>query len=60
MFHGSGLEFAEAREYVPGDAIKSIDWKTTAKEQNTYVKEFEEDREIHLHCILDITKTQFF
>ena len=59
-FTWNGLEYAEAREYVPWDNIKSIDWKTTAKEQKTYIKEFEEDRELHLYFVLDLTRSQFF
>ena len=45
-FRGSGIEFAEAREYVPGDDVRRIDWNITARTGTPWVKEFVEERAI--------------
>ena len=41
LFTGSGLEYAQSRPYEPGDPIKQIDWRMTARASRTYVKEYE-------------------
>ena len=48
MFQGEGFEFAELREYVYGDDIRKIDWKTTAKLSKPYVKVYKEERELNI------------
>jgi uncharacterized protein (DUF58 family) len=48
LFHGEGFEFAELREYVYGDDIRKIDWKTTAKLGKPYVKIYREERELNV------------
>lgn len=58
IFRGSGIEFAEAREYVPGDDIRLIDWNVTARLGEPWVKEFVEERELHLVCAVDLSASQ--
>jgi uncharacterized protein (DUF58 family) len=45
VFRGSGMEFEEVREYVPGDDVRAIDWNVTARSGKPYVKKFVEERE---------------
>jgi uncharacterized protein (DUF58 family) len=53
VFRGSGIEFAEAREYVPGDDIRRIDWNVTARMGTPWVKEFVEERELSVVAVVD-------
>lgn len=53
VFHGGGLEFAQSRPYVAGDAVKFIDWKVSARVNKLYVKEFQEPRQIPLYLLVD-------
>ena len=48
LFHGEGFEFAELREYIYGDDIRKIDWKTTAKLGRPFVKVYREERELNV------------
>jgi len=59
-FKGQGIEFSEVREYVFGDDIRSIDWNVTARMDNTYIKEFHEERELTLMILLDLSSSQNF
>ncbi len=52
-FKGRGIAFAEVREYVPGDDIRLIDWKVTARLRRPFVKVFEEERELTVMLLLD-------
>lgn len=52
-FRGSGLAFAELREYQPGDDIRHIHWKVTARSKAPYVKVYEEERELQVYVLLD-------
>jgi uncharacterized protein (DUF58 family) len=54
-FHGQGLEFSEVREYQPGDEVRSIDWNVTARMQLPYVKVFQEERELTVILMADIS-----
>jgi len=45
VFRGSGMEFEEVREYVPGDDVRAIDWNVTARQGHPYIKKFVEERE---------------
>lgn len=56
-FKGAGLQFKEHQVYAPGDDVRFIDWKLSAKSQNTYVKTFEEERNIEIVPFIDITET---
>ena len=53
VFHGSGLEYAQSRLYVPGDPVKSIDWKISARVGKLFIKEFQEPKQIPLYLLLD-------
>jgi uncharacterized protein (DUF58 family) len=48
LFQGEGFEFAELREYIYGDDVRKIDWKTTAKLRKPYVKIYHEERELNV------------
>jgi uncharacterized protein (DUF58 family) len=52
-FRGTGLSFAELREYTPGDEIKRIDWRATARAGKVYVKSFEEERQLSVILAVD-------
>ncbi|MXW23891.1 MAG: DUF58 domain-containing protein [Chloroflexi bacterium] len=58
VFRGFGIEFAEAREYVPGDDVRLIDWNVTARMGSPWVKEYTEERELHVVCAIDISASQ--
>lgn len=45
LLKGNGMEFSDIRRYAPGDDVKKIDWKVTAKQRKAYVKEFVEERD---------------
>lgn len=53
VFHGGGLEYAQSRPYVAGDPVKFIDWKVSARVGKTYIKEFQEPKQIPLYLLLD-------
>lgn len=56
-FRGSGLQFREHQIYVPGDDVRFIDWKLSAKSSNIYLKTFEEDRNVEINIFFDLTTT---
>jgi uncharacterized protein (DUF58 family) len=53
VFRGLGMEFAEVREYVPGDEVRSIDWNVTARMGHPYIKKFIAEREMTVVLIVD-------
>ncbi|MEI2779405.1 MAG: DUF58 domain-containing protein [Tetrasphaera sp.] len=53
LFTGSGIDFRELREYVPGDDLRRIDWNVTARMDSPYVREYSEDRELNAWFVLD-------
>ncbi len=55
VFKGRGMEFAEVREYQPGDDIRTIDWNVTARFGHPYIKVFEEERELTVMLIVDMS-----
>lgn len=55
IFRGSGIEFAEAREYVPGDDARRIDWNVTARMGRPWVKEYVEERELTVVSAVDVS-----
>lgn len=59
-FRGQGLEFDSVREYVPGDDIRSIDWRVTARTGSPHLKLFKEDRERHIILCIDMNATMRF
>ncbi|MBO4555905.1 MAG: DUF58 domain-containing protein [Elusimicrobiales bacterium] len=60
VFKGRGVEFADVREYVPGDDVRSIDWNVSARSTKIFVKNFIEERELTLLIICDISASQQF
>ena len=59
-FKGRGMAFNEVREYFPGDDIRSIDWNVTARYATPFVKVFEEERELTVVLLVDISGSQRF
>lgn len=59
-FRGSGLQFREHQVYVPGDDVRFIDWKLSARSTNTYIKTFEEERNVEIVVFLDLSQTLFY
>lgn len=59
-FKGRGMAFSEVREYMPGDDIRSIDWNVTARFNNPYVKVFEEEREMTVMLLVDMSGSKDF
>ncbi|MBX3437172.1 MAG: DUF58 domain-containing protein [Planctomycetaceae bacterium] len=53
--HGFSIEFAEHREYSPGDDLKYVDWKVFAKSDRYYLKQFEEETNFACHVLLDVS-----
>ncbi len=60
VFKGQGIEFADVREYVPGDDIRSIDWNVTARSHTTYIKKYAEERELTVLFVVDMSGSQYF
>ncbi len=60
VFKGRGMEFAEVREYQPGDDVRSIDWNVTARMGAPYVKKFVEERDLTLLLLVDLSGSQRF
>ncbi|MCZ6602755.1 MAG: DUF58 domain-containing protein [Planctomycetota bacterium] len=56
-FHGFSVEFAEHREYVPGDDIRHIDWKVYAKADRFYIKRYEEETNLKSYILLDSSES---
>ena len=59
-FKGQGIEFAEVREYVPGDDVRTIDWNVTARLGHPYVKRFVEERELTVMLLVDLSASGRF
>lgn len=59
-FKGRGMAFSEVREYTPGDDIRTIDWNVTARMGSTYVKVFEEERELNVMLLVDVSASGQF
>ena len=60
VFKGRGMEFAEVREYEPGDDLRTIDWNVTARMGTPYVKKFVEERDLTLLLVVDLSGSQRF
>ncbi len=56
-FHGFSVEFAQHREYVPGDDIRHIDWKVWSKSDRFYIKQYEEETNLRSHILLDMSES---
>jgi uncharacterized protein (DUF58 family) len=60
LFYGYGVDFADLREYQPGDDIRYIDWNVTARMNTPYVRQYVEDREITAWFLLDLSPSVDF
>ncbi len=59
-FKGRGMSFSEVREYNYGDDVRNIDWNVTARTGDPYIKIFEEDRELTVMLLIDISQSSSF
>ena len=59
-FKGRGMAFSEVRQYQFGDDVRAIDWNVTARYSDTFIKVFEEERELTMMLIIDISGSNFF
>lgn len=59
-FKGSGLQFREHQVYVPGDDVRFIDWKVSARSANVYIKTFEEERNVEIIACVDLSNTLLY
>ncbi|MEJ2039102.1 MAG: DUF58 domain-containing protein [Desulfosarcinaceae bacterium] len=60
VFRGAGIEFEEVREYAPGDDVKSIDWKVSARLGRPFVKRYREERELIVMLVVDLSASGRF
>lgn len=59
-YHGFSVEFAEHRQYMPGDNIRDIDWKLFAKSDRFYIKQYEEETNLKGYLLLDCSKSMAY
>ena len=59
-YKGSGMAFSEVREYQPGDDVRDIDWNVTARFNRPYVKVYEEERELTVMLLIDMSSSLAF
>ena len=59
-YHGFSVEFAEHREYVPGDDIRHVDWKVWSKTDKLYLKQYEEETNLQLYLLLDTSESMAY
>ena len=59
-FKGKGISFSEVREYQFGDDVRMIDWNVTARNHRPFVKVFEEERELTVMLLIDVSQSSFF
>jgi uncharacterized protein (DUF58 family) len=60
VFKGRGMEFAEVREYQPGDDVRNIDWNVSARMNHPFVKVFDEERELTVMILFDSSSSESF
>lgn len=60
VFKGRGMDFREVREYIPGDDIRAIDWNVTARTGKPHIKIFEEERELTVFLMVDVSRSGEF
>jgi uncharacterized protein (DUF58 family) len=59
-YHGFSVEFAEHREYVPGDDIRHVDWKVWSKTDKLYLKQYEEETNLLLYLLMDTSESMAY
>ncbi|PIS09890.1 MAG: DUF58 domain-containing protein [Bdellovibrio sp. CG10_big_fil_rev_8_21_14_0_10_47_8] len=60
LFKGQGMTFSDFREYVPGDDVRTISWALTARTGKTYIKKFDEERELTVMLAVDVSGSSDF
>lgn len=60
VFKGQGMTFSDFREYVPGDDVRTISWTLTARTGKTYIKKFDEERELTMFLAIDVSRSTDF
>lgn len=59
-YHGFSVEFAEHRQYMPGDEIRRIDWKVLGRTDRYYIKQFEEETNLKAYLVIDTSRSMAF
>src|SRR5947209_16293692 len=59
-YQGISVEFAQHRQYVAGDDIRHVDWKVFGKTDKIYLKQYQEETNLHLICIVDASESMNF
>lgn len=59
-YHGFSVEFAEHRQYMPGDDLKHLDWKVYARTEKFFIKQYEEETNLKSYILLDISKSMTY
>jgi len=59
-YHGFSVEFAEHREYVPGDDLRYVDWKVYGKSDRFYLKQYEEETDFACHILIDSSESMLY
>ena len=59
-FRGRGMSFSEVREYRPGDDVRDIDWNVTARSRKPHIKVYEEERELTMMLVVDVSGSRLF
>jgi len=59
-YHGFSIEFAEHREYVPGDDLRYVDWKAFGRSDKLYLKQFEDETNLVCHLVLDVSESMSY
>jgi uncharacterized protein (DUF58 family) len=59
-YKGFSVEFAEYRQYLPGDDLSTLDWKVYARSDRHYVKKFEEETNLECHVLLDVSRSMTY
>src|SRR3569832_2921972 len=59
-YKGFSVEFAEYRQYLPGDDLSTLDWKVYARSDRHYVKKFEEETNLQCHVLLDVSASMAY
>jgi uncharacterized protein (DUF58 family) len=60
QFKGQGVQFSEHRLYVPGDDVRHIDWKVSARSRDPLVRKYEEERELTVFLVVDVSSSESF
>ena len=59
-YHGFSVEFAEHREYVPGDDLRYVDWKVFGKTDKVYLKQYEDETNLVCYLVLDVSESMAY